>query len=98
MKADGVRDWKELVKGLPGKDSYGFGKMGQAKPERYGGPFKVLARVGRFPKAGTSARVEQKGIHVDDKLQFVEEPVEIMEREVKRLKRSRIPLVRFVGI
>ncbi|GJW95995.1 putative reverse transcriptase domain-containing protein [Tanacetum coccineum] len=34
------------------------------------------------------------GIHVDDKLQFVEEPVEIMEREIKRLKRSRIPLVK----
>ncbi|GJV87407.1 hypothetical protein Tco_1531345 [Tanacetum coccineum] len=33
-------------------------------------------------------------IHVDDKLQFVEEPVEIMEREIKRLKRSRIPLVK----
>ncbi|GJU59245.1 reverse transcriptase domain-containing protein [Tanacetum coccineum] len=29
-----------------------------------------------------------------DKLQFVEEPVEIMEREIKRLKRSRIPLVK----
>ncbi|GJV36958.1 hypothetical protein Tco_1409435 [Tanacetum coccineum] len=35
-----------------------------------------------------------KGIHVDDKLQFVEEPIEIMEREIKRLKRSRIPLVK----
>ncbi|GJX64570.1 hypothetical protein Tco_0298913 [Tanacetum coccineum] len=34
------------------------------------------------------------GIHVDDKLQFVEEPVEIMEREIKRLKRSWIPLVK----
>ncbi|GKF44559.1 hypothetical protein Tco_0131111 [Tanacetum coccineum] len=34
------------------------------------------------------------GLHVDDKLQFVEEPVEIMDREVKRLKRSRIPLVK----
>nr|GEX80473.1 putative reverse transcriptase domain-containing protein [Tanacetum cinerariifolium] len=33
------------------------------------------------------------GIHVDDKLQFVEEPVDIMERKIKRLKRSRIPLV-----
>nr|GEU73315.1 putative reverse transcriptase domain-containing protein [Tanacetum cinerariifolium] len=32
------------------------------------------------------------GLHVDDKLHFVEEPVEIMDREVKRLKRSRIPL------
>ncbi|GJZ35377.1 hypothetical protein Tco_0581194 [Tanacetum coccineum] len=35
-----------------------------------------------------------EGIHVDDKLQFVEEPIEIMERETKRLKRSRIPLVK----
>ncbi|GKC49578.1 putative reverse transcriptase domain-containing protein [Tanacetum coccineum] len=35
-----------------------------------------------------------EGIHVDDKLQFVEEPVEIVEREIKRLKQSRIPLVK----
>nr|GEU72392.1 putative reverse transcriptase domain-containing protein [Tanacetum cinerariifolium] len=34
------------------------------------------------------------GLHFDDKLYFVEEPVEIMEREVKRLKQSRIPLVK----
>nr|GEY63537.1 putative reverse transcriptase domain-containing protein [Tanacetum cinerariifolium] len=35
-----------------------------------------------------------EGIHVDDRLQFVEEPIEIIEREIKRLKRSRIPLVK----
>nr|GEV27902.1 putative reverse transcriptase domain-containing protein [Tanacetum cinerariifolium] len=35
-----------------------------------------------------------EGIHVDDRLQFMEEPVEIMEQEIKRLKRSRIPLVK----
>nr|GEY11407.1 putative reverse transcriptase domain-containing protein [Tanacetum cinerariifolium] len=34
------------------------------------------------------------GLHVDDKLHFVEEPVEIIDREVKRLKQSRIPLVK----
>nr|GFA83368.1 putative reverse transcriptase domain-containing protein [Tanacetum cinerariifolium] len=34
------------------------------------------------------------GLHFDDKLHFVEKPVEIMDREVKRLKRSRIPLVK----
>nr|GEZ98286.1 putative reverse transcriptase domain-containing protein [Tanacetum cinerariifolium] len=33
-------------------------------------------------------------IHVDDKLNFIEEPVEIMDREVKRLKKSRIPIVK----
>nr|GEV60503.1 hypothetical protein [Tanacetum cinerariifolium] len=34
------------------------------------------------------------GLHVDDKLHFMEEPIEIMDREVKRLKRSCIPLVK----
>nr|GFB83778.1 putative reverse transcriptase domain-containing protein [Tanacetum cinerariifolium] len=35
-----------------------------------------------------------EGIHIHDRLQFVEEVVEIMEREIKRFKRSRIPLVK----
>ncbi|GKC33832.1 putative reverse transcriptase domain-containing protein [Tanacetum coccineum] len=35
-----------------------------------------------------------EGLHVDDKLRFVEEPVEIMDREVKRLKQRRIPIVK----
>nr|GEW09651.1 hypothetical protein [Tanacetum cinerariifolium] len=33
-------------------------------------------------------------IKVDDKLHFIEEPVEIMDREAKRLKQSRIPIVK----
>ncbi|GJS60469.1 putative reverse transcriptase domain-containing protein [Tanacetum coccineum] len=33
-------------------------------------------------------------IHIDEKLNFIEEPVEIMDREVKRLKQSRIPIVK----
>ncbi|GKB85477.1 putative reverse transcriptase domain-containing protein, partial [Tanacetum coccineum] len=33
-------------------------------------------------------------IQLDDKLNFVEEPVEIMDREVKQLKRSRIPIIK----
>ncbi|GJR10920.1 hypothetical protein Tco_0793572 [Tanacetum coccineum] len=31
-------------------------------------------------------------IQVDDKLHFIEKPIEIMDREVKRLKQSRIPI------
>ncbi|GJT53470.1 hypothetical protein Tco_0988524 [Tanacetum coccineum] len=31
---------------------------------------------------------------VDDKLHFVEEPVEVMDREIKQLKRSRIPIIK----
>ncbi|GKB15952.1 putative reverse transcriptase domain-containing protein [Tanacetum coccineum] len=33
-------------------------------------------------------------IQLDDKLNFVKEPVEIMDREVKHLKRSRIPIIK----
>ncbi|GJW26303.1 putative reverse transcriptase domain-containing protein [Tanacetum coccineum] len=35
-----------------------------------------------------------KEIRFDDKLNFVEEPIEIMEREVKQLRQSRIPIVK----
>ncbi|GJV24852.1 putative reverse transcriptase domain-containing protein [Tanacetum coccineum] len=33
-------------------------------------------------------------IQIDEKLYFIEEPVEIMDREVKRLKQSSIPIVK----
>ncbi|GKE57193.1 hypothetical protein Tco_1496378 [Tanacetum coccineum] len=33
-------------------------------------------------------------IQIDDKLNFTKEPVEIMDREVKRLKQNRIPIVK----
>ncbi|GKE01445.1 putative reverse transcriptase domain-containing protein [Tanacetum coccineum] len=33
-------------------------------------------------------------IHIDEKLYFIEEPIEIMDREVKRLKQSRISIVK----
>ncbi|GKA55159.1 reverse transcriptase domain-containing protein [Tanacetum coccineum] len=32
------------------------------------------------------------GLHFDDKLYFIEERVEIMDREVKQLRRSRVPI------
>nr|GFB45690.1 putative reverse transcriptase domain-containing protein [Tanacetum cinerariifolium] len=34
------------------------------------------------------------GLHFDDKLHFVEKPMEIVDREVKWLKQSQIPLVK----
>ena len=33
-------------------------------------------------------------LQLDDKLHFIEEPVEILGREVKRLRQSRIPIVK----
>nr|GEU87745.1 reverse transcriptase domain-containing protein [Tanacetum cinerariifolium] len=34
-------------------------------------------------------------IQIDDKLHIIEEPVEIMDHEVKRLKQSHIPIIKF---
>ncbi|GJX99241.1 putative reverse transcriptase domain-containing protein [Tanacetum coccineum] len=34
------------------------------------------------------------GLYIDDKLHFVEEPIEIMDHEVKRLKQSRIQIIK----
>nr|GEU53876.1 putative reverse transcriptase domain-containing protein [Tanacetum cinerariifolium] len=33
-------------------------------------------------------------LRIDDKLHFVEEPVEVMDREIKQFKRSRIPIIK----
>ncbi|GJW34756.1 putative reverse transcriptase domain-containing protein [Tanacetum coccineum] len=38
--------------------------------------------------------IPMKELRLDDKLKFVEEPVEIMDREVKQLRQSRIPIVK----
>nr|GEV42415.1 putative reverse transcriptase domain-containing protein [Tanacetum cinerariifolium] len=40
--------------------------------------------------------IPMKELRLDGKLNFVEEPVEIMDREVKQLKQSRIPIVKCV--
>ncbi|GJT95996.1 putative reverse transcriptase domain-containing protein [Tanacetum coccineum] len=71
-----------MLKVSPWKGVIHFGKLEKLNP-RYIGPFKVLAK----PLA-----ILLDEIHIDDKLHFVEEPVEIMDREVKRLKQSRITI------
>ncbi|GJZ46479.1 hypothetical protein Tco_0594075 [Tanacetum coccineum] len=38
--------------------------------------------------------VPLEGLHVDDKFHFVEEPVEIIDREVKQLRRSCVPIIK----
>nr|GEU82069.1 putative reverse transcriptase domain-containing protein [Tanacetum cinerariifolium] len=38
--------------------------------------------------------VPLEGFQLNDKLHFIEEPVEVMDREVKQLRRSRVPIVK----
>ncbi|GJX54233.1 putative reverse transcriptase domain-containing protein [Tanacetum coccineum] len=38
--------------------------------------------------------IPMKELRLDDKLNFVEEPVEIMDREIKQLKQSHIPIIK----
>ncbi|GKC28881.1 hypothetical protein Tco_1036175 [Tanacetum coccineum] len=70
---------------------------------------KDLIKVSKLPQtlisysssqkylADTNLHVHLKEIKVDKTLRFVEEPVEIINREVKSLKRSRIPIVKSIG-
>ncbi|GJT81922.1 putative reverse transcriptase domain-containing protein [Tanacetum coccineum] len=69
----------QIKERLKAKGVVRFGKKGKLAP-RYVRPFEILERIGE--------------IKVDKTLRFVEEPVEIMDREVKKLKHSRIPIVK----
>ncbi|GJZ97746.1 putative reverse transcriptase domain-containing protein [Tanacetum coccineum] len=73
---------KVMLKVSPWKGVYILGN-GVVKNRRFVGPF-----------SDEPLAVLLDGLNLDDKLHFVEELVEIVGREVKRLKRSRIPLVK----
>ncbi|GJW86147.1 hypothetical protein Tco_0161487 [Tanacetum coccineum] len=47
-----------------------------------------------FKQANEPLAIPLDEIQIDDKLNFIEEPVEIMDQEVKWLKQSRIPIVK----
>ncbi|KAI3694646.1 hypothetical protein L1987_77614 [Smallanthus sonchifolius] len=44
--------------------------------------------------ADDTLQVPLDDVRIDNSMHFVEKPVEIMDREVKQLKRSRIPIVK----
>nr|GFA02771.1 putative reverse transcriptase domain-containing protein [Tanacetum cinerariifolium] len=82
---------KVMLKVSPGKRVVRFGKRGKLNPRVHN-----TFHVSNLKKchADEPLAVLLDGLHFDDKLHFVEELVEIVDREDKRLKRSRISLVK----
>ncbi|GKE51701.1 reverse transcriptase domain-containing protein [Tanacetum coccineum] len=83
---DMLRACVVMLKVSPWKGVMHFGKRGKLNP-RYVGPFKKCP-------SDESIVIPLEELHVDDKLHFVEEPVEFMDREIKQMKRSRIPIIK----
>ncbi|GJR55382.1 hypothetical protein Tco_1405903 [Tanacetum coccineum] len=78
---------KVMLKVSPWKGVVCFGKWGKLNP-RCVRPFKVLEKV------AYKLELPEELSMVHNTFHFVEEPVEITDCKVKRLKRSRIPLVK----
>ncbi|GJU79864.1 hypothetical protein Tco_1282229, partial [Tanacetum coccineum] len=79
-----------MLKVSPWKGVIRFDKRGKLN-SRYIGPFKILAKK-CFSDEPLAIPLDE--IQIDYKLNFIEESVKIMVREVKRLKQSRIPFVK----
>ncbi|GKA94250.1 putative reverse transcriptase domain-containing protein [Tanacetum coccineum] len=79
-----------LLKVSPWKGVVRFGKKGKLTP-RFVGPFEIIEKKCLVVPI---LQVPLDKIRVDDKLNLVDEPMEIMEREFKKLKRSRIAIVK----
>ncbi|GKC58965.1 putative reverse transcriptase domain-containing protein [Tanacetum coccineum] len=75
-----------MLKVSPWKGVVRFGKREKLNP-RYIGPFKKCL-------SDESLVIPLDGLRINDKLHFVKEPVEIIDRETKQLKRSRIPIIK----
>ncbi|GJV51378.1 putative reverse transcriptase domain-containing protein [Tanacetum coccineum] len=82
-----VRD-RVMLKVSPRKGVIRFGKRGKLNPRN-------LQRSNlKKCLSNESLVIPMKELRLDDKLNFVEEPIEIMDREVKQLRQSRIHIVK----
>ncbi|GKA02387.1 putative reverse transcriptase domain-containing protein [Tanacetum coccineum] len=81
-----------LLKVSPWKGVIRFGKKGKLAPSSVHDTFYVSNLKKYLADANLHVLLEE--IRVDKTLHFVEEPEEIIDREVKKLKHSRIPIVK----
>ncbi|GJZ67949.1 hypothetical protein Tco_0631189 [Tanacetum coccineum] len=80
-----------MLKVSPWKGVIHFGKRGKFNP-RVHSTFHVSNLKKCLSDELLAIPLDE--IHLDDKLHFVEEPIKIMDREVKRLKQSRILIIK----
>ncbi|GJR28458.1 hypothetical protein Tco_1104690 [Tanacetum coccineum] len=81
-----------MLEVLPWKGVVRFGKRGKLNPSRVHNTF----HESNLKKcvSDDSLVIPLEELRVDDKLYFVEEPIEVMDLEIKQLKRSRIPIIK----
>ncbi|GJU38708.1 putative reverse transcriptase domain-containing protein [Tanacetum coccineum] len=81
-----------ILKVSPWKGVIRFGKRAAKRTSRIHNTFHVSNLKKCLADENLIIPLEE--IQLDDKLHFIEEPFEIMDREVKQLKQSRIPIIK----
>ncbi|GJR36095.1 putative reverse transcriptase domain-containing protein [Tanacetum coccineum] len=81
-----------MLKVSPWKGVVRFSKRGKLNPSRVHNMFHVSNLKKCLSDESLVISLEE--LRVDDKLHFEEEPVEVMDRKIKQLKRSRIPIIK----
>ncbi|GJX02650.1 hypothetical protein Tco_0188566, partial [Tanacetum coccineum] len=81
-----------MLKVSPRKGIIQFGKWEKLNPRNVHNTFYV-SNIKKC-LSDESLVIPMKELRLDEKLNFVEEPVEIMDLEVKQLRQSRIPIVK----
>ncbi|KAD7117275.1 hypothetical protein E3N88_04543 [Mikania micrantha] len=92
---------KVLLKVLPWKGVVRFGPVAYKLklPQELGGVHDTF-HVSNLKKclSDESLNIPLEEVRLNDKLHFIEEPIKIMDCEIKKLKESRIPIVRLLYV
>ncbi|KAH0639227.1 hypothetical protein KY285_035813 [Solanum tuberosum] len=87
-----VGDWV-FLKISPMKGVMRFGKKGKLSP-RYVGPYEILKRVGKKCIGDPVSIPPLEGLGVNENLSYAEVPVQILDRQVKKLRNKEVASVK----